>query len=323
MTTGGRADRSSAASVSFMACFPEVGKDEDPTDPVAPGLGRIGHPVRMTAAHSVRELRPAPALARHVTCVWEQTVPLHSTAFTHRKAPSGSVELVCAVGSMPRILGPQTGPIDEPLAPGTTIVGVRLRPEAASSVLGLPTSTLVDLALDADELWGERGDALQERVAGAGSAQEAAAHLERTVSERLADATTPDPVVTDAVRRLTYDQDAGVASMAASLFISERQLRRRFESATGLAPTTLHRILRFQRFLALAWTNRQTTSQIGRLAVEAGYADQAHLNREAARLEGRSPRAFLSESEQRCACGHDHSASYAPLLRHRSVARPG
>jgi methylphosphotriester-DNA--protein-cysteine methyltransferase len=156
-----------------------------------------------------------------------------------------------------------------------------------------------------------------ELVAGAGCAQEAAAHLLRAVSERLADATTPDPVVAEGVRRLMRGERAGVASMASSLFISERQLRRRFEAATGLTPTTLHRILRFQRFLALAWASRRTSTQIGRLAVEAGYADQAHLNQEAARLEGRSPRAFLTESEQRCGCGHDHSASYAPLLRHR------
>jgi AraC-like DNA-binding protein len=270
----------------------------------------------MTVAHDVHERRPVPALARHVTCVWIQTVSSQSMAFTHRKAPNGSVELVCAVGSRPRILGPQTGPVEETLAPGTTIVGVRLRPEAASSVLGLPTSNLVDLALDADELWGDRGDALEELIAGAGSAQEAAAQLQRAVSERLADATTPDPVVAEGVRRLTYGQRAGVALMAFSLFISERQLRRRFEAATGLTPTTLHRILRFQRFLALAWTSRRPSTEIGRLAVEAGYTDQAHLHREAARLEGRSPRAFLSESEQRCGCGHDHSATYAPLLRH-------
>jgi AraC-like DNA-binding protein len=276
--------------------------------------------ITQDAVHSVHERPPASALAHHVTCVWIQTVSAHSTAFTHRKAPNGSVELVCAIGSMPRILGPQTGPIEEALAPGSTIVGVRLRPEAAASVLGLPTSTLVDLALDADELWGDRGDALQELVAGAGSAQEAATHLERTVGERLADATTPDPVVAEGVRRLMCGQRAGVASMASSLFISERQLRRRFEAATGLTPTTLHRILRFQRFLALAWTTEQPSTQIGRLAVEAGYADHAHLNREAARLEGRSPRAFLAESEQRCGCGHDHSASYAPLLPHRARA---
>jgi AraC-like DNA-binding protein len=272
----------------------------------------------MTVAHTVRERRPAPTLARHVTCVWAQTVSPHSTAFTHRKAPNGSVELVCAVGSMPRILGPQTGPIEETLAPGTTIVGVRLRPEAAASVLGLPSGALVDLTLGADELWGDRGHALQELVGVARSVEEAAAHLQQTVCERLTDATPPDPVVTEGVRRLTSGRRAGVASMASSLFISERQLRRRFETTAGLTPTTLHRILRFQRFLALVWASERPRTQIGRLALEAGYHDQAHLNREAARLEGRSPRAFLSESEQRCGCGHDHSASYAPLLRHRS-----
>jgi hypothetical protein len=26
------------------------------------------------------------------------------------------------------------------------------------------------------------------------------------------------------------------------------------------------------------------------------------------------PRVFLAESEQRCGCGHDHAASYGPLL---------
>src|SRR5215207_452695 len=175
--------------------------------PAGPVLERIGHPVRMTttgrgAVHSVHERRPAPALADHVTCVWIQKVSPRSTAFTHRKSPNGGVELVCPIGSVPRILGPQTGVIEEALAPGSTIVGIRLRPEAASSVLGLPGSALVDLALGADELWGARGRALGELVAAASSAEEAAAHLERTMAGRLAGATAPDPLVAEGVRRL-------------------------------------------------------------------------------------------------------------------------
>ena len=270
------------------------------------------------AIHDVHERRPSPLLARHVVCTWIQTVSPRSTAFTHRKAPNGSVEIVCVPGSIPRVLGPQTGPIEEALAPGTTIVGVRLRPEAAASVLGMPAPTLRDLAVDADELWGDRARALQELLGSATSDQQVAAHLERAVAERLAGAPAPDPVVAQAVQLLLSGRRAGVAALASVLCISERQLRRRFEGATGLTPTTLHRILRFQRFLALAWTRARPSTQIGRLAVEAGYADQAHLSREAARLEGRSPRSFLSESELRCGCGHDHSASYAPLLRHRA-----
>jgi AraC-like DNA-binding protein len=212
---------------------------------------------------------------------------------------------------------PQTGPVEQALAPGTTIVGVRLRPEAASSVLGMPTPALRDLAVDADELWGDRAHALQELVGSASSDRQAASHLERALAERLAGAPAPDPVVAQAVLSLVSGRRAEVAALASSLCISERQLRRRFESATGLTPTTLHRILRFQRFLALAWIRAQPSTQVAQLAVEAGYANQAHLSREAARLEGRSPRNFLSESELRCGCGHDHSASYAPLLRHR------
>jgi AraC-like DNA-binding protein len=181
----------------------------------------------------------------------------------------------------------------------------------------MPTHTLPDLALGADELWGDRAHALQELVALAKSSQQAAAHLERAVAERLADAPAPDPVVAQAVGRLMSGRRADVGSMASSPFISERQLRGRFEAATGLAPTTLHRILRFQRFLALAWTREHPSTEVAQLALEAGYADQAHLSRDAARLEGRPPRSFLLELERRCGCGHDTSASYALLLRHR------
>jgi AraC-like DNA-binding protein len=265
--------------------------------------------------HTVQERRALPALAQHVACTWIQAVSPESSAFTHRKSPNGSVELVCAAGSMPRIVGPQTGPIEEELVPGTTIVGVRLRPEAAASVLGVATNTLLDLGLEADELWGDRARALQERIALAKAPQHAVAHLERAVADRLPDA--PDPVVAEAVRRLMSARRADVGSMAASLFISERQLRRRFQTATGLTPTKLHRMLRFQRFLALAWTHENPRTHLAQLALEAGYADQAHLSRDAARLEGRPPGSFLPELERRCGCGHDHSASYAPLLRHR------
>src|SRR5688500_9592440 len=124
-------------------------------------------------------------------------------------------------------------------------------------------------------------------MGGASSVHDAAALLERTVAGRLADVPAPDPLAAEAVRRVMSGQSPNVASTAAALFSSERQFRRRFEAATGLMPSTLRRIVRFQRFLALAWTCERPSTHLARLAVEAGYADQAHLTREAARLEGR------------------------------------
>ncbi len=275
----------------------------------------------MTVVHDVRERRSVSTLAPYVACVWVQDVSTASTTFTHRASPTGSVELVYALGSRLRIIGPQTGPLASELTAGASIAGVRLRPEAATAVLGLPAPELVDLSIDVDVLWGDYGTALNERLADAVSGEHAATLLEHALAERHPAAAPIDGVVAEATSRLIVEPRIDVASIAASICISERQLRRRFEAATGLTPKTLQRILRFQRFLALAWASSQAKPDVARLAVEAGYVDQAHLGREAARLEGRSPRRFLAESAQRCGCGHDHRVSYGPLL-HRRTATP-
>jgi transcriptional regulator GlxA family with amidase domain len=82
---------------------------------------------------------------------------------------------------------------------------------------------------------------------------------------------------------------ARVDALGATLGVSERQLRRRFAEAVGYGPKTLARVLRFQRFLALAGTS----DDLARLALSAGYADQAHLTRETRRLAARTPRELL------------------------------
>ena len=66
--------------------------------------------------------------------------------------------------------------------------------------------------------------------------------------------------------------------------LGERQLRRRFADAVGYGPKTLQRVLRFQRFLALARGTRATAGggDLARLALQTGYADQAHLTTSAA-----------------------------------------
>ncbi|TGS79232.1 AraC family transcriptional regulator, partial [Mesorhizobium sp. M3A.F.Ca.ET.175.01.1.1] len=59
------------------------------------------------------------------------------------------------------------------------------------------------------------------------------------------------------------------------LHMSERTLRRRFDDTFGYGPKTLDRILRFHRFRRLQ--RQQSDASTALLAIEAGYADQAHL----------------------------------------------
>jgi AraC-like DNA-binding protein len=251
-----------------------------------------------------------PPTAPQVASVWIQGVAQGSEPYRHRTIPHGSVELQCEIGGRPRIVGPQTAPRLETLASGTTVVGVRFRLGAAPAVLGVPASELVDLTLPAEELWGSAADRLAERVAAAATPEEAAAAVEAAARDASEPGT--DPVVAGVAALLLPGRTDDVASLPSELFVSERTLRRRVQAGIGLAPKVVHRMLRFQGFLALA---HGRNVELAMLAAEAGYADQSHLTRESLRLAGLSPGALLRESLENCRnARHDHGVSYAPLL---------
>jgi transcriptional regulator GlxA family with amidase domain len=70
-------------------------------------------------------------------------------------------------------------------------------------------------------------------------------------------------------------------------------MRRRFAQSVGYGPKTLQRVLRMQRVLWLARANTRAMPSLARLALAAGYADQAHMTRELAGLTGLTPHQLL------------------------------
>jgi len=80
-----------------------------------------------------------------------------------------------------------------------------------------------------------------------------------------------------------------IAPMAAELGVSERQLRRRVTRAVGYGPKRLARVLRLQRAVGAA----RAGDELARVALDAGYADQAHFAHECRELAGVPPTALL------------------------------
>jgi len=271
---------------------------------------------------SYRERLPTPEITNQVASVWVLEVGAEGGAYEHRTVPNGSVEISHGLGSdRVEVSGPQRGPLVTRVEPGTTVIGLRFRPGATPAILGPPASELVDLRVEVDRLWGPGAATLAERLGEAGAPESAVRLLEDELARRLADATAPDPLVTAAVGRLQPWRPGGLGDLASDLYISRRQLHRRFVTALGFGPKTLERILRFQGFLALVQGPGRGHVGLARLAQRAGYADQPHLTREAAALTGLTPRAFLEETWRRCGPTHDHEASYAGLRRALLAAR--
>ncbi len=102
-------------------------------------------------------------------------------------------------------------------------------------------------------------------------------------------APAPDPLVRAAVARLD-DPRIEVRRLANALAVSERQLRRRFESAVGYGPKRLGRVLRLTRALTAA----RAGEELGRVAFDAGYADQAHFANDCRSLAGVAPSALIA-----------------------------
>ena len=187
----------------------------------------------------------------------------------------------------PLVAGPQSRHTLRPVAAPLLAVGARFRPGVAPQLLRIPASELVDRHVPLDDVMPALAARLDARLADAGNPL---AVLQQELARSLADLGEPDPVVR-AAAALLGSGSAGVAEVADGVYVSERQLQRRFRERVGYGPKTFQRIARFQRALG------RLGSEGGGLAgaaASAGYADQAHLTRETRRLAGLSPRELVS-----------------------------
>ena len=265
------------------------------------------------------ECAPWRDLAAVVRTVWIQSTG--SEAYVQRHLPTGGVELHFPIGGRPRLVGPLTGAQLEVIPAHTTVVGVRFRPGTPPK---LPTvlDDLVDKGVGLDDLWGSSVNRLVEAMARAATPARALMIVQAHLLHEFRSADRLDRLVGEAVQVLMPWHPVDVGTVATHLALSPSQLRRRCLHAVGVSPKVLQRTLRFQGFLALAQagaapTGRRGTDGMAGLAVDAGYADQAHLSRECLRLTGLTPRQLLGGSVDQCACGHEHSASYRPFLATR------
>lgn len=226
------------------------------------------------------EFHADPALHGRVRRLWrfrqgEEAQPT-------RVLPDGCIDLIWD-GRRLFVAGPDRAAIMADLAPGSRLTGLRLAPGAGAAVLGVPLHTLTDRRVALEDVWGHRARCLQARLE---DGADPAALLQAEIASRHI---VPDRSMAWLFARLAGADAPRVRALARELEVSERTLRRQCQDAFGYGAKTLERILRLQRFLALAREHRTLTDA----ALEAGYADAAHLAHDTRLLTALAPQRLV------------------------------
>jgi AraC-like DNA-binding protein len=236
---------------------------------------------------------PAPAgLRGAIACLWAQVTPDGGRDRDSLVLPDACTDLIWEPGRGAYVAGPDTGPVPTVIKAGTIIIGVRFRPWAGGPALGVPLSELRDQRVDLEDL--RRRDA--RRLPGTLDPDTAVIRALELAAALVADG-DPDPAATQAAVLLA-DPRTRAEDVAVEVGLSMRQLRRRCHAVVGYGPKTLQRILRFRRFVSridAGLPSGQAAHDLAALAVQVGYADQAHLTRECRALAGLTPAALARQ----------------------------
>ena len=163
-------------------------------------------------------------------------------------------------------------------------VGAVFRPGAAGVFLGAPTDSFAGGHTPLDAFWGGAVESLRAELSEAGDLEQRLVILEHALLARLPRIRGVDPAIVQAALLL---ERRPVGKVAAALDWSHRHFIARFSAAVGLSPKRYARLARFGRVLLRL--ERQPETGLAEIAQDAGYADQAHFNRDFRTFSGISP----------------------------------
>jgi AraC-like DNA-binding protein len=221
------------------------------------------------------------------------------TVVPHRVLPLNLVTVIIELdGTLRLVTGPRLVPsLFERTVWGGGGVSIGLTPAGAFELLGTRMRDLVHADVPLADLLGRRDAELAERLASAPDWPTRFAVLDERLTAWLgAVRGQPDELTPHAWRRLQDPDRPRISALASETGISRRALETRFQRTIGLAPAAVARIARFQRAVGML----ARRSDLSRIALDCGYADQPHFNRDVRAMTGLTPTrlcAFLQYRE--------------------------
>ena len=257
---------------------------------------------------SFLRLPPSPDLADAVENFWFMDGPgVSAMPEGHRILPDGSMEFVFQLGRPFRekrtdgrfhlqgrwlFVGQMDHRVDVRPTGVIRTVGVHFRPAGAAAFVDGDLGRFMNRIVSLERALGARVGGLARKLGALRKPEDQALALETFLRARRH---SGDTLVAEAARRLSAPEAVDLENLARDLGLSDRQFRRRFEAVVGIGPKKFNRLVRFQRVFereqetdARAWSD---------VALDCGYYDQAHFNRDFRAFSGMRPRDVVKDPD--------------------------
>jgi len=245
------------------------------------------------AARTATMFRPPRSLQSFVEHFWVQRKIPASADQLWRIPPDANPYLIFTASALTsgeprvrcRLVGPCSRFLDIPVGNRVYTCGIRLRPGVLRLLVRLPASELTNEALPIEEVFAAGGlqllDQLGESTAWDQAPLRMAEFLQRELTKH------------DSFRPLPIHSVGSVDELAEDVGCATRTLHHRVMQEIGFSPKLWLRIERLHRAIASSIARVKPWAEI---AMNCGFADQAHMVREFKALLGESPTAWSKRS---------------------------
>lgn len=253
---------------------------------------------------------PHQDLSTFVKCYWSLESPAEANPERQRIVPDGCMEMIFHYGDLykqyvdgnkhiiqPRcfVFGQIVTPLEIEPTGITGIFSVRFHPDGFLPFATMPISEMENKAVALHDLFGGDVVLLEKSVLQAKNNESRVSIIDEFLLNKLTSPDTINRIAKQSVALiLQLNGKLSVDELAEQLNVNRRQLERNFESAIGLSPKQLSKIIKFQATLKQLSTKQ--FQSLTAIAYDGHYYDQSHFIKDFKEFTGISPKRFYANN---------------------------
>jgi AraC-like DNA-binding protein len=173
------------------------------------------------------------------------------------------------------------------------VFSIRFKPEALYSLFGIQGVEMADSYQSTDLLFGKTFKEFCHRLKEEKSLSALIERAEKYLQNLLAQSRSNSDYILKAASILRQTETTNIKELSSQVYISQRQLERRFKDVIGISPKKYLRIIRINRVMKLMQEN--VPMDLTSVAYHCGYYDQAHFIKDFRQITHLNPSVFHKE----------------------------